>query len=318
MELRHLRYFIAAAEELNISKASRRLNVSQPAVSRLIQDLEDELGISLFVRERFGISLTTAGERLLVYARQIFDVCDEATRVIKNLPESGVVLNIGFIPSTLGSFLGESLCRFREQNCGITIKIHELSPADQILALQKKQIDLALLGSPYGVVADEFEIKILSLLEVHAVIPGRHSLANNSSVKLRDLAQYDFIGYSEQSFPGRNQLIINTCGIANFKPAIRYHADSLVEVLAMIGSGAGICVMPANVASLPHPNVVFIPIEEKLPPARCAVAWRHNDERVPLQQLLECLSQTSAAGQALLGSPEEQFSYLNKADNVTQ
>ena len=86
MELRHFRYFLAAAEELNISKASRRLNVSQPAMSRLIHDLEYELGTPLFVRERFGLALTPAGEKLLVYARRIVDLSNEAARALCSQP----------------------------------------------------------------------------------------------------------------------------------------------------------------------------------------------------------------------------------------
>src|SRR5512139_2852780 len=109
MELRHLRYFTAAAEELNISKASRRLNVSQPAMSRLIRDLEEELGTPLFVRERFGLALTAAGEKLLAYARQILDLSNEAVRVVRSLPDTGQRITIGFIASSLGTFLGTAL-----------------------------------------------------------------------------------------------------------------------------------------------------------------------------------------------------------------
>jgi len=289
MELRHIRYFIAAAEELNISKASRRLNVSQPAMSRLIRDLESELGAQLFIRERFGLSLTTAGEKLLVYGRQILDICNEAQRVIGNLPEAGAALNIGFIASSLDPFLGEALRSFRELYPEMQVRIHELSPAEQAHALRKRLIDVALLGNPCGAVRDEFEVRNLFTLEEQAVIPAQHPLAGRKFIRVEELAGDDFIGYNEQSFPGRNKTIVDACMVGGFKPSFRYKTDSLVEVLAMIGSGAGVCLMPADVASLPHPHAVFIPVQEKLEPIQFSAAWRRDDERIPLRHLLDCI-----------------------------
>jgi len=295
MELRHIRYFMAAAEELNISRASRRLNVSQPAMSRLVHDLEDELGAPLFVRERFGLRLTAAGDRFLVYARQIQDLTAEAAQVIRNLPATSAALNIGFIASSLGSFLGDSLRCFRDSHPGIPVKIHELSPADQVVALRKRQIDLALIGNPCEGVLDEFEVRILFEMELQAVIPERHPLADRTKISLGELARENFIGYAEESFPGRNQTIITACKVAGFRPEIRHQAHSLVEVLAMIGAGSGVCLMPADVASLPHPNTVLLSVHEQLEPIRFAAAWRRNDERISLRQLLECLPDANDA-----------------------
>jgi len=287
MELRHFRYFVAAAEELNISKASRRLNVSQPAMSRLIRDLEGELGTPLFVRERFGLSLTVAGSKLLVYARQILDTTNEAVRVVGSLPDAGSTLNIGFISSSIGSFLGAALRAFREANQNIDVKVHELSPADQVKALSKHQLDIAFIGNLCDSVTDEFQTKVLFSLQLAAVIPATHRLARRKQISLKELAADEFIGYSEESFPGRNQTIINACRVAGFKPDMRYQADSLVEVLAMIGSGAGVCLMPADVTSLPHPDVTFIAIREKLDPIRFAAVWRQDDHRPIIGSLLK-------------------------------
>ncbi len=287
MEIRHLRYFTAAAEELNISRASRRLNVSQPAMSRLIRDLEDELGTPLFVRERFGLALTDAGVKLLAYARQILDLSSEAVRVIRNQPANTATLTIGFIASSLGSFLGAALKAFRDSHPEIYVKIHELSPAEQAKELRKGQIDVALIGNPCGAVQDEFETAVLTELQLVAVIPASHGLATRKRIGLKELADDEVIGYREESFPGRNQTILNAFRTAGIKPDIKYHADSLVEVLAMIGSGGGICLMPADVETLPHPGAVFVPVREKLDPIRFTAAWRRDDERQEIRELLD-------------------------------
>jgi DNA-binding transcriptional LysR family regulator len=287
MELRHIRYFTAAAEELNISRASQRLNVSQPAMSRLIHDLEAELGTALFVRERFGLSLTVAGDKLLVYAHQILDLCNEAVRVVGNAPDRAQVLNVGFIASSISAFLGAALRTFREDNPGVVVKIHELSPGDQLKALRKHQIDIALIGKPCGAVRDEFETTVLFEMQLQAAIPATHRLADRKQINVKELAQDKFVGYSEESFPCRNQTVINACQVAGFRPDVHYQADSLVEVLAIICSGGGVSLMPADVASLSHPGVIFIPLMDTVETIDFAAVWRRDDKRIILQHVLE-------------------------------
>lgn len=287
MELRHIRYFTAAAEELNISRASRRLNVSQPAMSRLIRDLEEELGTVLFVRERFGLSLTAAGDKLLVYTHQILDMCNEAVRVVGNQKDTRLALNIGFIASSISAFLGAALRAFREDNPGINVKIHELSPGEQLKALRKRQIDIALIGKPCGAVRDEFETTVLFEMNLEAVIPATHRLARRKRISLKELENDTFVGFSEESFPCRNQSVINACQLAGFRPVLHHQSDSLVEVLAIICSGEGVCLMSADVASLSHPGVLFLPLREKLEAIDFTAVWRRDDERIVLKQLLE-------------------------------
>jgi len=287
MEIRHIKYFTVAAEELNFSHASQRLNVSQPAMSRLIRDLESELGVTLFVRERFGLRLTPSGEKLLIYTRQILDIINEAVRVVGTMQNANCVLNIGFIASSIGSFLGAALKTFRSANPEVIVKIHELSPASQIKALRKHQIDIAFIGNPSGAVLDEFETTVLFELKLAAVIPLSHRLAQRKLINLKDLVDDEFIGYNEESFPGRNQTIINACLVAGFKPILSYQADSLVEVLAIVGSGAGVCLMPADVASLPHPGVKFIPVREKLETIHFTAAWQRDQVRAIIESLLD-------------------------------
>src|SRR5512133_3444151 len=286
MEMRHIRYFTAAAEELNISRASRRLNVSQPAMSRLIHDLEEELGTVLFVRERFGLQLTAAGEKLLVFTHQILDISNEAVRVVGNMP--GTSLNIGFVALSISSFLGVALRTFRDANPGVSVKIHELSPAAQILALRKKQIDIALIDNPCGFVPlDEFETTVLFEKQLMVAILESHHLATRRLISLKDLEKEDFIGYSEESFPGRNQAISHACEEVGFEPNFLLQGDSLVEVLAMIGSGSGVCLIPTDVVSMPYPGVKFIKIKEKLAPVLFAAVWRQGDNRLIIASLLE-------------------------------
>jgi DNA-binding transcriptional LysR family regulator len=256
MELRHIRYFVAAAEDLNISRAAKRLNVSQPAMSRLIKDLESELGVLLFERERFGLRLTLSGEQMLYYAKQILALCQEAKETISIAPTPAKTIKIGFLSPALDLFLAEGLREIHERDPGILVKTHELPPGAQILALRDKKIDVALLGNFNSAQLLDFEHKILFELTLKVALPSRHPLAERNTIELKQLATDDFIGYDEQSFPGRNQTIIKACKVAGFEPKLRYKVNSLMEVLAMISSGMGVCLMPEDVASLPHSNVL--------------------------------------------------------------
>lgn len=285
MEMRHIRYFTAAAEELNISRASRRLNVSQPAVSRTIHDLEEELGTILFVREPFGLKLTAAGEKLLVYTHQILAITNEAFRAVANMQDTR--LNIGFIALSISSFLGVALRTFREANPGVVVKIHELSLAAQILALRKTQIDIALIDNPCGLPNDEFETIELFKKPFMAAIPEKHGLARQRLLSLKDLEHDDFIGYCEDNFPERNQAIIHACKEVGFKPNLLQRGNNLVEVLTMIGSGAGVCLIPADMGSMPHPGVKFIKIKEKLAQVHFTAVWRKSDNRMIIANFLE-------------------------------
>jgi len=289
MEMRHLKYFTAAAEELNISKASRRLHISQPAISRLVRDLEEELETTLFIRERFGLTLTTAGEKLLVYARRILEMSDEAVRVVRTLSDSSPIITIGFMASSAGSFLGTAINSFSKDNPGVWIRFKELSPGDQIGLLRKQQIDIALLGNPWGTVHEEFATKVLFEIEMKAVVPSSHLLAKRMCISLKELAQDSFIGFDEESYPGRNLTIRTACSVVGFNPDICCQAKSLMEVLTMVGTGSGVCLMPADAKSLPHLGVVFVSVSEKIDPVRFTAAWRRDDNRKVLSELIATL-----------------------------
>lgn len=289
MEMRHLKYFTAAAEELNISKASRRLHISQPAISRLVRDLEEELETTLFIRERFGLSLTTAGEKLLVYAHRILEMSDEAVSVIRSLSDPSPIITIGFMASTASSFLGAAIHSFSKNNPGVWIRFKELSPGVQIALLRKQQIDIALIGNPCGTVDEEFATKVLFEMEMKAVIPSSHPLAGQKCISLKELAQDTFIGFNEENYPGRNHTIITACNVAGFNPDICGQANSLLEVLTMVGTGRGVCLMPADVASLPHLGAVFVSVSEKIDPIRFTAAWRRDDNRKVISELIATL-----------------------------
>ncbi len=288
MELRQLRYFVAAATELNFSKASKKLHISQPAISRSVRDLEFELGADLFRRHQFGLVLTRIGQSFLLHAEQILRECEEALSSIKETQAIHLKLDIGFIPTALGSVLGDKLKLFRDKNPGIAVDLNELSPGDQIASLRLGQIDLAFIGNPCSSYVKEFMMSTIEEINLEAALPKSHDLANCSSINLREINQEYFIGYDEDKFPCRNETVTRACRKAGFKPNFKFKARSLSEVLGMIGAGFGVCLMPGDVKNLPHPNVAFIPIENAdIEPIRLVAAWLPQNKNDALRYMLE-------------------------------
>jgi DNA-binding transcriptional LysR family regulator len=292
MELRQLKYFVAAAHALNISRAARHLNISQPAVSRMIRELEAELGVKLFIRKSFGLNLTPSGTVFLDIARKILHDSAEAINVFKSSsPNIAMKLDVGFISIALGSFLGNALREFRELYPHVEVGIHDMSPGDQVIALRSGEIDLAILTNPDGKMIREFDLLEVKEVQLHAVLPGNHRLSREKEVKLEELKQENFIGYDEGKFPGYNQMISSACVSAGFRPALTRKSGSLFELMGMIGAEMGICLMPGDAGALSHAEVVFIALTDAIEPVRFAAAWLPGSKLIALHHLLECMKE---------------------------
>ncbi len=289
MELRHLRYFVTVAEELNISRASSRLRISQPAVSRQLRDLEAELGVELFRREKSGVKLTPAGDTFLAHARDLLRRSGDAVKQMESFAKRAKdIVTVGYIAPVLASILTPALRRFSQQHSDTEVALREMPPGEQLKALREGSIDLALIGNPCPEVEHEFAVTVLMRIPFQAVLPDNHLLALRRHIALSELEQEPFIGFAEEKFPGRNTAICAACQAAGFTPRFRHHVENLTALLALAAAGKGVTLAPAEVGQLPHPQAVFVPLT---PPVLSviSVAARRKDDRNPsLQTLLDC------------------------------
>jgi LysR family transcriptional regulator, benzoate and cis,cis-muconate-responsive activator of ben and cat genes len=291
MELRHLRYFVTAAEELNVSRASVRLRISQPAVSRQIRDLEDELRVDLFARDHTGLRLTRAGEVFLPQAREILKRSDEAVaRMEPFRVPSKEPLVVGYISSALASVVTPALRTFGQTHPETQIDLMELSPTDQLVALREKKIDLAFPGTPCPSVAEEFEVTELFRTALAAVVSDHHHLALRKKLRLVELKSETFIGFCEDAFPDRNHLLEAACQQAGFVPRIERHAKNISAAVALVASGKGVTLMTTEAEHLPHPQAVFIPLQAPTPALVTSMARRRDDEREDLRAFVETVA----------------------------
>lgn len=291
MELRHIRYFVTAADELNLTRASNRLNITQPAISRIIRELELEVQAKLFTRHWDGLKLTPAGEAFLRPCRKILNECRNAVESVRRASAGPTTLNVGFILPSLSSFLGDALAKLSEKHPDLEVRVHELSPADQIDALRTREIDVAIFGNQREQIDNEFETIAIKKFELEVVLPGKHRLAERATLDLKELLDENFIGYAEKKFPSRNKKIAQVCMQAGFVPKFNYIASSIIEILGMIGLGKGVSLLPSDVANLPHSNVVFIPLNDQIEPIFITATWLPDNKNPALLYLLQYLKE---------------------------
>lgn len=294
MELRHLKYFVVVAEELNFSRAAERLYISQPALSRQIKNLEGELSVILFLRQSDGLKLTEAGEIFLEQAKDILHRSHSLVQTIKaHSSNTDEPLVIGYIPTILESFLGVALHRFGLSYPQIPIRFQEMSPSQQVRALRERVIDIAFMGNPPDELEEEFIVKCVKQIPIVALLSDTHPLAQSDSIDLAELATEKFIGMSEETFPGRNARIRDTCHKAGFTPNLCLFADSHASMISLVAAGQGVAVMPREAEKLPHPKVVFMPLHRPIYYARSAAVWRKETPTQSLDKFLKILFEGS-------------------------
>lgn len=290
MELRHLRYFLAVAEELHFGRAAARLHISQPPLSQQIRQLEREIEVDLFVRTRRQVQLTEAGRMFVPEARALLDRLDVATRAARRVAhgETGV-LAVGLIASAMYGLLPTLYRRFREKYPDVTLLLTELSTNEQVTALHAGQIHVGLARAP---VADETLLAEPLAEEPFLVaLPRGHPLAAQAALVLRDLAGEPFVLFPRQPRPGWFDAVQNACLAAGFRPSVVQEALELSTAVTLVAAGIGVTLVPAQAGALHLDDVVYRPL---LPPAPTTklVALRRQDAPPPALRFLEVARQT--------------------------
>ncbi|MBP7948048.1 MAG: LysR family transcriptional regulator [Verrucomicrobiales bacterium] len=296
MEFHQLRYFIAAAEELNVSRAAARLHVSQPALSRQIAVLEDELGVALFDRIRKRIHLTEAGRYFLPRARQL--VCDAETgkqQVREQFGKARRTLRLGFISPFTDDLVAPAVREFRQRHPRTQISLFDLPPRAQLDRLRSRELDAAILGNIEDQERGHFEIRLLSRHRMAVVLPEHHALAPRKSLRLSTLAKEDWVSLSNVSFPGRREFLRQVCARAGFEPRIVAELDSLSLMLAAVASGDGVALIPAHAQKLPHGGCRFMTLAAPVPMTELLLVTAPAVENRELATLASLIANRAAA-----------------------
>lgn len=290
MDIRQLRYYVAVAEDLNFSRAARRLNMSQPPLSQQIKALEDELGTTLLERTRRSVRLTEPGRLFLRQARSILaqldDAGDEVRRAARG--EAGEI-RIAFTGSVpMFEPFPRFIQTFRERFPAVRVEMGHLSSGAQIQALADRRIDAGFLRPSHQFTpGPDIEARSIWEDKLMAVLPATHRLARSRvGVRMADLADEPFILFPRGLGCGLYDHVMGLCSQAGFSPRVAQEAREGVTILALIAAGTGISILPETYRNASIPGVVHRPIAEAASRSRLLLAWRAGEETPLLGRFL--------------------------------
>lgn len=259
MELRHLRYFVAVAEEGHVTRAAERLGIQQPPLSQQIQALERELETRLFRRLPRGVELTPAGRAFLDEARAILGRAEQAVAAARRAAcgEAGRI-GLGFTSSaSFQPFVPRVIRAFREAHPLVALAMEESGTLELVKALQARAIDVAFIRSPVPAAANLVVSPILDE-PMFVALPSGHTLAGSSEpLPLTELAGETFILYRRPVGPGLHDAIISACDRAGFSPIIGQEAPRMLSTLSLVAAGLGVSLVPASMSRLEADGVAY-------------------------------------------------------------
>jgi len=288
MDLRHLRYFQAVAEELSFSRAARRLRVAQPALSRAIRELEDELGVVLLERRRRVSHLTPAGAVLQEESARLLQRLDETIRRVRRTAsgEEGE-LRLGYIGPPTRDFLGEMMREYRERNPRVGLVMEERTPERVWEMVAAGRLDLGFTRPVLA--APSLRLKTLSLrfeTMMAAVPPGHALAAETGSLPWKSLAREPLVILSRREGVGMNEALLEACRQAQFTPRISHQPSLIDTVLGYVEAGSGVGVIPSSVARFGGDRpLIFRPLSPKAE-VELVLVWNEDSLSPPAEALL--------------------------------
>jgi DNA-binding transcriptional LysR family regulator len=292
MELRHLRYFVAVAEELHFSRAAERLHVAQPAVSEQVRKLEDELGVRLLNRTKRKVSLTEAGATLLDEARRVLQQVDGALRATHEARNrTRARLRIGYTPASLPTSVPNGLQRLAASMKDLEATLEPAFGMELIAAVRDERLDAAIVSLPAPTAG--LRTTQLGREGAVAVLPAGHRHAMRPAIRLDHLAPTRIVVLPREASRPFYDAVLAACRSAALSPSVVETRGTCVEpALLAVASGAGIGLLPESVADrYSTPGVRFVPIDGEQPAVSTAVVTRRDSAHLPTAAFLRAVSQ---------------------------
>ena len=286
MELRHLRYFVAVAEECHFGRAAKRLFISQPPLSRQIRDLEEELGVPLFDRSRQRVRLTDAGRQFLEGARQTLIQAERSIGMARQAAEGKTgFLSIGYIPTGDLGVIPKVLRPFRKRFPRVELELRSLPVVTQIDELRRERIHLGFLRLP--VHAPDLKIEPIYSESLIVALQEKHPLTRHRKIPLLALAPEPFLMFPRRLAPTYYDELVSFFRAAGFSPLIGHEVESLQTQLALVSAGMGVTLLPASVREIRRTGVAYRDLTEPVPRVDLAVAYLERNRSEVLRQFLE-------------------------------
>ena len=290
IELRHLRYFIAVAEELHFGHAAARLNISQPPLSQQIQILEQQIGARLFARTNRSVSLTEAGRQFLADSRQILSQVDDAAARAARLHhgETGE-LRIGFTSSApFIKAVSDTLSTFRRRYPDVHIQTRETNTREQIVPLNEGALDLGLMRNTQ--LPDTLVWERVLREPLLAMVPRDHPLASQPRVSLRELAREPFVFFDPHVGTGLYDDILGLLRRYDLTPTIAQEVGEAMTIIGLVAAGLGVSILPASFRRVQLSEMCWLPIEEQDAVSEMWLVWsKHREQGQAARRFRESL-----------------------------
>jgi DNA-binding transcriptional LysR family regulator len=298
MELRHLRYYIAVAEELSFTRAAKKLRLAQPSLSRQIQNLEDELGVRLLDRDKVRVSLTEEGRAFLADATRLVEQSLESIRAVRRFSKGGSDrLNLGYSFKFNYVLLPATLATCYSDSPEIAVSLFDMTPAEQIEALEARKIDLGFVGlrpPVTGESSSNLNWECIARHDIVVVLPFNHALMNKSVVFMLDLKSEFFVIMSESTHPGSYEWLRGLCAEAGFTPRILQDVELESGIMNFVREGLGVTVASENIKRLPQRGIVFRPVANA-GKAEFWIAWHRDNASKALAKYIEIVKEGAAS-----------------------
>jgi DNA-binding transcriptional LysR family regulator len=289
MELRHLRYFVAVAEELHFGRAAERLCIAQPPLSQQIQQLEREIGFALFTRTKRRVQLTAAGSMFLDEAREVFRGLDKAVHLGRRITRGEVGwLGIGFVGSATYELLPRILSAFREQFPEVELVLRELVSGKQIQAIRDGRIHVCLARPP--IEEEDIHSEVVSSEQLVAAIPSSHRLAGAGSISLSSLAAEPFILFPREPKPSYADFVFSVCAEAGFVPNVVQETAEIHTAIGLVAAGVGVSLVPESMQRFHREGIRYLELEEA-PISNIEIAFRQGDPNPTVQAFIRIARQ---------------------------
>jgi DNA-binding transcriptional LysR family regulator len=267
MELRHLRYFTAVAEEQNVTRAAARLHVSQPPLSRQIRDLEEELGVELFKRTAKSLELTEAEKIFLNEARAVLLRSQQAVQTVRAVATGARgQVRVGYAPSLTVEILPKALKFFEQEHPGARVALHDCSTEEYGRMLLERKIDLALGIRPAGRMWPGVVFETLASYPLYCAVAASHPLAKKRAISARQFKEERLIGYSRDEYPEYHAWLRGIFRPFGFDLVVAEEHDSITSLMAAVEAGRGLAIAPSSLRCLAGPRLKLLPIHPNLPP----------------------------------------------------
>jgi DNA-binding transcriptional LysR family regulator len=303
MELRHLRYFLAVAEELNFTRAAERLGISQPPLTQQVKALEAELGVALLDRSAYRIELTDAGRIFAAEAARILGDARSAMQAARRAA-TGVTgrVRVGFTESaSFNSLVTSTLRSYRSDFPGVEVSLEEHPSTDLIAALREGRIDAAFVRPPVptrrGLTLDLLEREPLLV-----AVPSGHRLAGRQEIDLASLAAETFILYPRAVRPGLADTVVAACETAGFTPKVGQYAPQLSSTINLVAASLGISIVPDSMRCLQAHAVTYVPLRGEPLHALLGIAYRTDEGSAVVHNFIDAARRGMSAAAAQLSA----------------